>query len=158
MFPDQLRESRTRAKSKGGFMFLCACMCNPGFIIPVSCCCHCIRARDSHTSSTLATTQDYVFFFCISSVIHLSKSPPGQEYFWTNDSRVLEEEAVVPQWAFRSHFKLCTVTEGPLQGFSFFCSFIEDRMDRWMDGWASSLLWPRSRYIFHMEVRISAEC
>lgn len=46
---DQLRESRSWAKSNGGFMFLCACMCNPGFIIPVSCCCGCLGATETRT-------------------------------------------------------------------------------------------------------------
>lgn len=47
-------KSRTLAKSCGGFVFLRACVCNPGFIIPVSCCRHCNAARDGHTSSSLA--------------------------------------------------------------------------------------------------------
>lgn len=64
------------------YVFVCACMCNPGFIIPVSWCFHCIRAGDLNTSSTLSATQDYVLScFCISSVIHLSESPPGKESF-----------------------------------------------------------------------------
>lgn len=110
---------------------LCACICNPGFIIPVSCCRHCITARDSHTSSTLSSTSDYVLScFCFLAVAHLSESPPGPEWFWTNDSWDLGGGRGSLQWAFRSQFKLCAITKAHQQDFTFFHSFIEDKMDR----------------------------
>lgn len=60
------------------FVCVCVCVCNPGFIIPVSCCCHCITARDSHTSSTLLTTLDYVLScLCFSSPGHTSVRKPS---------------------------------------------------------------------------------